>query len=168
MGKTPQNINNKNHKNSIINNSTIKHLKPKQNSKYHQGYINPAQLKKYYDSCRNEPVIYRSELELKFIQFCEGNPNIKKWASEPIAIPYFNKLASKERNYYPDYIIENEKGEKTIVEVKPDEQTHRPSENDSRWLKEQWITNVDKWTAAKKFADSNNMKFIIITEKFFK
>lgn len=161
-------IDNKNHKKSIIDNSTIKHLKPKKNSKYHQGCLDPKVLKKYYASMKNEPVIYRSGLELQFIQFCEGNPNILRWASEPIAIPYYNRLAKKERNYYPDYIIENNKGEKTIVEIKPDEQTHKPHENDSAWLKEQWIINIDKWQSAKKFAESNNMKFIIITEKFFK
>jgi hypothetical protein len=28
-----------------------------------------------------------------------------------------------------------------------------------------WITNVDKWTAAKKYCNEHNMKFIIVTEK---
>ena len=66
-----------------------------------------------------------------------------------------------------DYIIENYKGERTIVEIKPYDQTIKPSAMDSEWLKEAWITNVDKWNAAKKFAEDNNMKFIIVTEKFF-
>ena len=38
---------------------------------------------------------------------------------------------------------------------------------DTRWLKEQWIRNLDKWAAAKKFAEEHGMKFIIVTEKFF-
>lgn len=85
----------------------IKHLKPRKNSKYHQGMYDPNQLSKYYNSCKNEPVIYRSGLEQKFIRFCENSTSIAKWASEPIKIPYFNRLNKKQQNYYPDYIIEN-------------------------------------------------------------
>ena len=54
-----------------------------------------------------------------------------------------------------------------IVEVKPENQTVKPRPSDSIWLKQQWVKNVDKWTAAKKFAEIHNMKFIIATEKFF-
>ena len=106
-------------------------------------------------------------MELRFIEYCENNPKIVKWASEPIKIPYFNRLLQTERNYYPDYVIENEKGERTIVEIKPAKQTEKPEITDSRWEKEAWITNVDKWTAAKQFAVKNGLKFIIVTEKFF-
>lgn len=152
---------------SSVNNSFIKHLKPRKNGKYHQGTINPKQCKKYYDSCRDEPIIYRSGLEYQFIQYCENHKSILKWASEPIAIKYFSRLDQKEANYYPDYIIENKDGHKCIVEVKPYDQTIKPRDSDSRWLKEAWIKNLDKWTAAKKFAEANNMKFIIVTERFF-
>ena len=151
-----------------VDNSKIKGLKPSKKSRYHQGYVRREQCHKLFESTKNEPIIYRSGLELQFINFCENNPRIIKWASEPIQITYFNRIKQKEASYYPDYIIENYKGERTIVEIKPYNQTVKPSSVDSRWLKESWITNVDKWTAAKKFAEDNNMKFIIITEKFFK
>lgn len=153
-------------KNSI-NNHNIKKLKPHKNGKYHQGMIDPKVCKKYFDSCRSEPIIYRSGLEYQFIQYAENHPSIVKWASEPIAIRYFSRLDKKEANYYPDYIIENKDGHKCIVEVKPYDQTKKPREVDSRWLKEAWIRNCDKWAAAKKFADDHNMKFIIVTERFF-
>ena len=146
--------------------NNIKNIKPRKNSKYHQGYYqNPSN--KYFSSCKNDPIIYRSNLELQFIEFCEHNPKIKKWASEPIKIPYYSRLKDKEQNYYPDYIIENSNGEKIIVEIKPYNQTIKPSSLDNLWLKETWITNVDKWNAAKDFAEKHNAKFIIITEKFF-
>lgn len=151
----------------VVNNSQIKSLKPSKKSKYHQGYIRRDQCHKLFESTKDEPIIYRSGLELQFINFCESNPKILKWASEPIRITYFNRIKQREANYYPDYIIENYKGERTIVEIKPYNQTIKPSALDSRWLKEAWITNIDKWTAAKKFAEDNNMKFIIVTEKFF-
>lgn len=150
-----------------LDNHKIKNQKPSKKSKYHQGYIDPKCCTKLFNSVKDEPIIYRSGLELQFINFCENNPKITHWASEPIKIEYFNRMKDKISNYFPDYIIENYKGEKTIVEIKPFNQTIKPSPVDSLWLKEQWVQNVDKWTAAKQFAEENNMKFIIITEKFF-
>lgn len=146
--------------------SFIKHMKPK-SSYYNSCVINPKQCKKYIDACRNEPIICRSGLEQQFVLYCESNPQILRWASEPIKIPYICRLDGEKHDYYPDYIIENKKGNKVIVEVKPQNQTVKPKAEDSLWLKEQWIKNNDKWNAAKAFADKNNMKFIIVTEKFF-
>ena len=151
----------------ITDNSKIKKLTPKKNSKYHQGYIDKKMCKKLFSSTKNEPIIYRSGLELQFIQFCENNPKIKKWASEPITIRYVCRLDEKEHNYYPDYIIETDTGNHIIVEIKPYNQTVKPDVTDSMWLKEQWIRNTDKWNAANEFAHNHNAKFIIVTEKFF-
>ena len=145
----------------------IKRMKPKKNGFYKQGVIDPKRMKKYYSECMSDPIIYRSGLELQFITFCENSSSIVKWASEPIKIPYFSRLANKEQNYYPDYIIENADGKKCIVEVKPSNQIYKPDATDSAWSKENWIRNCDKWMAAKKFAEDRGMKFIIITEKFF-
>ena len=145
----------------------IKHQKPRKNSKFHQGVVDSHKLRKYFDSCKNEPVIYRSGLEYQFIQFCENSPTVAKWASEVLKIPYYSRLDGKECNYYPDYVIENSKGVRCVVELKPYNQTVKPDMTDSNWLKEQWIKNVDKWNAAKEFCDKNGLKFIIITEKFF-
>lgn len=145
----------------------IKHQKPRKNSKFHQGIVDPRRCHKYFASCKDEPIIFRSGLEYQFIQFCENSPTVAKWASEVLKIPYFSRLDNKECNYYPDYVIENSKGVRCVVELKPYSQTIKPDMTDSTWLKEQWIKNVDKWNAAKKFCDDNGLKFIIITEKFF-
>ena len=99
-------------------NNYIKHQGPRKNSKYHQGVVDPKKLRKYFDSCKNEPVIYRSGLEYQFIQFCENSPTVAKWASEVLKIPYYSHLDGKECNYYPDYVIENHKGVKCVVELK--------------------------------------------------
>lgn len=149
----------------------IKHLKPRKNSKYHQGYVDRTKCRKLYDSVKDEPIIYRSGLELQFINFCETNDKILKWSSEPISIKYYNRLKKKEANYYPDYVLEMKSKEgdvqHVIVEIKPYNQTKMPKETDSRWLKEMWVMNTDKWNAATKFAKDHNAKFIIVTEKFF-
>lgn len=145
----------------------IKNIKPQKNSRFHQGFVPVQYTKKLFQSVKGEPIIYRSGLELQFIQFCENNPKIKKWASEPIAIKYTCRLDEKEHDYYPDYVIETNDNNKIIVEIKPYCQTVKPGATDSRWLKESWIKNCDKWKAANDFAHKNNAKFIIITEKFF-
>lgn len=147
--------------------NNIKNMKPKKNGKYHQGYVPESLCKKLFRSCTNEPIIYRSSLEYQFILFCENSPKVKQWASEPIAIKYYNKLTNKEQNYYPDYVVELNDGTKIIVEIKPYSQTKKPSASDSRWLKEAWIVNTEKWKSAYEFAHKNNAKFIIVTEKFF-
>ena len=147
--------------------NNIKNFKPKKNSKYHQGFVPEKYCTKLFSSARTEPIIYRSGLEYQFIQFCENNPKVKKWASEPLAIKYYSRLDQKEANYYPDYILETQDGTHIIVEIKPYNQTIKPSAQDSRWLKEQWIKNCDKWKVANEFAHIHNSKFIVVTEKFF-
>ncbi len=150
-----------------MSDSFIKHLKPRKNGYYHQGVIDPKTLTKYANECKDEPVIYRSSLELQFVNYVENNPSVVKWASEPMKIPYFSRLDNKQQNYYPDYVLENKDGHKVIVEVKPYGQTKKPKPTDSAWLKQAWVKNCDKWAAAKAFADKHDMKFIIVTEKFF-
>ena len=91
----------------VTNNDFIKHLKPRKDSKFHQGVIDPTKLTKYFNGCKHEPVIYRSGLELDFIMYCENSNSVQKWASEPIKIPYFSRLDGKNCNYYPDYVIQD-------------------------------------------------------------
>lgn len=151
-----------------MGNEYIKKLKPRKNGRYHQGVIDPKHTKKYVCVVENQPIIYRSGLELQFIQYCENNINIKKWSSEPLEIKYFNRLKNKEARYFPDYLICDSNNNYVIVEIKPGNQCKKPDATDSQWLKEAWVTNMDKWTAAKKFAEERGMKFIIVTEEFFK
>lgn len=146
---------------------SIKHLKPRKDSHYHQGVINPADCKKYLESASGQPVIYRSGLELQFIKYCETTKSVKSWASECIKIPYYSRLDKKQANYYPDYIVESQDGRKTVVEIKPYGQTVKPRMTDSMWLKQAWIRNVDKWKAAKEWCKRHDMTFMVITEKFF-
>lgn len=146
-------------------NNFMKHVKPSKKSRYHQTIVDP---KKFSKCKEKEPVIARSGLEMKFIQYLENQSTIKGWVSEAIAIPYFSRLDNKQANYYPDFIIENIDGHKTIVEVKPYQQTKKPKPSDSIWLKQQWIKNTDKWKACLDFAKEHDMKFILVTENFFK
>jgi hypothetical protein len=118
--------------------------------------------------------VFRSGLELKFFRFCDANPNVVKWGSECVTVPYYDKVQQKNRTYYIDnYVVikEGDKLVKYLVEVKPSKQTKAPNPK-SRMKKSsllfeqaQFLTNTCKWDAAKEYASKIGAKFIIITEK---
>jgi hypothetical protein len=96
---------------------------------------------------------YRSSWELKFLQWCDQNPNIKKVISEGIKIPYID-IDNKKKNYYPDFVLLY-KNEKFLIEIKPNNQIMNE-------------TNQRKFQAAKKFANEKGLKFLILTENELK
>lgn len=153
---------------SITDNSYIKNYTPRKNSHYHQGIIKPTQCTKLFESCNKDNIIYRSGLELKFIKWCEMSSKVIRWGSEPICINYLSRTDNKIHRYYPDFMFEHESGTKYIVEIKPYAQTIKPKSSSSNWDKNAWVKNTDKWKATIEFCSKHkNIKFIIITEKFF-
>ena len=103
-------------------------------------------------------------------QFLDNNPNIFRWSSEEIYIPYIKPTDKKLHRYFPDYWVEykNRHGEivQEILEVKPNDQVHihlkkRPTQYD----KITYAINVAKWKAATEFCNSKGIKFRILTEK---
>lgn len=114
-------------------------------SRYHQGYFTPKHPEKCLTPKSN---IYRSGYELQFMLFCDNDPRILRWGSEPIAIPYKNPVSTlkyclknnlnpnnqqfwKTSNYNVDFWIEmkDKTGEgvrKIFIEIKPYAQTIPP------------------------------------------
>ena len=67
----------------------------------------------------------------------DENPNVTKWASEELAIPYMSPVDRKKHKYYPDFIVEmkNKEGvvETLMIEVKPKNKlNHQKSQNVKR------------------------------------
>lgn len=148
---------------------SIKNLKPQKNSRYTQGYINPNSCKKLFESQRGEPIIFRSSLERKFMEWCERCPEVKWWGSECVQVPYFDVRDGKNHTYNPDFFIEKVNGVRIAVEIKPYAQTQPPKypyRDDYQW--KTYRTNQLKWDAAIKFFNERGVKFCIITENFFK
>ena len=145
------------------------------NSRFIQGVYVPKNTDKYVGK---NPIIYRSSYELKFFRFCDDNPNVTRWASESVKSPYFHPFAKTNRMYYVDLNMVIKEGEiykKYLVEIKPEKQTHKPDFTNSKCRKstifyEQmtYVTNCAKWDAARAFASSHDMQFLIITEKDLK
>ena len=100
----------------------------------------------------------------------DRNPDIIYWASEELSIRYYNPLDKRYHRYYPDFIIRTKNGDKIMIEIKPYRQTKKPKTPKRKtraFMRESfmYIKNQAKWKAAQSYADDNNAKFKIITEK---
>lgn len=131
----------------------------------------PTHPEKYVGDVNN--IIARSSWEVKFLNWCDSNPNILKYSSEEIIIHYYSQVDQKMRRYFVDFaiMVKTKTGEikKYIVEVKPDYQTRPPEgKRKTKRLYEEtatYVVNTDKWAAATEWAKKCGMEFIILTEK---
>ena len=100
--------------------------------------------------------------------FCDNNPAIINWASEPFMIPYRNPFTGKNTIYVPDFFIvyvdKNSKQHAEVIEVKPKSQIsleHARSDRDRAAS----ILNAAKWAAAKAWCAQQGLLFRIVTEE---
>ena len=112
---------------------------------------------------------YMSSWELQFDRFLDGNPNILRWSSECVAIPYVKPTDGKIHRYYPDYWIEyiNKDGEviQELIEIKPKSQAGGKSVGRmTLYEKAQYAINLAKWESCKRFCDQRGIVFRILTE----
>ena len=114
-------------------------------------------------------VIYRSLWERHAFKWCDDNPNIIKWSSEEVVIPYLYEVDRKYHRYFMDLKITTKQGKTFLVEIKPDEQTRPPKggRKTKRYLTESltYIKNVNKWETAEEYAKDRGWEFVIWTEK---
>ena len=113
--------------------------------------------------------LYRSSWEFAFMKFCDENPNVAKWASESIRIPYKNPLTGKHTIYVPDFFIayadRNGKQRAELIEVKPENQTLRENVGKSKFNQAQYVQNMAKWEAARAWCKQKGLYFRVISEK---
>jgi hypothetical protein len=105
--------------------------------------------------------------------YCDNNPNILKWSSEEIIIPYRSPIDKRIHRYFPDFWIQikNSKDikEARLIEVKPKAQTQIPKKKTKvtrKYLKEIYTYGVNeaKWKAAEEYCKDRGWKFQILTE----
>jgi len=117
----------------------------KDNARTKQGYYRIKNRDKYI----GDPnlIIYRSSWEFAFCKWADASPSILRWSSEPIKIPYYDRVSKLEeckkhgldpnnpknwivKNYNTDFWIEIDKGgpkpERWFIEVKPKKDYVRP------------------------------------------
>lgn len=137
----------------------------------HKGYYKIINKHKYIGDWSN--IIFRSSWEQKFMYYCDTNPNIIKWASEEIHIPYISPIDNRVHKYYPDFFMEvrqhNNNIQKMLIEIKPKKQTRAPKNNKNKkqyiYEYKAWTVNEAKWKATLKFCEAKNWQFKILTEK---
>lgn len=152
---------------------SIKKVKPNWKSGFKQGYYKPKNKEKYIGS---GPIIYRSSWERKFCYWCDHNKDVIFWASEPLAVKYYNILDKKFHKYYPDFYIKMNKDnliEEYLVEIKPKAQLKKPKVPKRKTKKalqnykygmETYVRNLCKTDALNKLAESRNYKVMLLTE----
>lgn len=134
-------------------------------SKFYQGFYKILNKEKYRGDSNN--CIYRSAFEKRFMMWLDKSPNVLHWSSEEIIINYKNKLDNKSHRYFVDFYVEFLNNSKFIIELKYSKYTKPPKKTSKYYISEsyEFIKNTSKWSYAKEYADKNNMKFIILTEK---
>ena len=92
-------------------------------SKYRQGIFIPINQDKFLGT----KAVYRSGLELKFMRFCDNNPNVIKWGSENVIVPYISPLDGRAHKYYVDNFViikEGDQVKRYLIEIKPSKQAN--------------------------------------------
>lgn len=110
-----------------------------------QGYYRALNKEKYLGD--PELIIYRSSWEYAFAKWCDVSPSVVRWSSEPMKIPYYDRVSKLEecaklkldpnnpanwevKNYNTDFWFEITRGEgvteKIIVEIKPSYKLIKP------------------------------------------
>jgi hypothetical protein len=111
---------------------------------------------------------YRSSWEWSFMNFCDNNPHIMKWASEAIQIPYKDPLTGRQTVYVPDFFIQylDKKGRMLVelIEIKPASQTILERVGKNKYNQQQFVKNQAKWAAANIWCRQQGIKFRILNE----
>jgi TnsA endonuclease N terminal len=113
------------------------------------------------------PITYRSSWELRVMKVFDGHPYVLQWASEGIAIPYYNPVLERPANYFPDFLIKMQNVDgvvsSTMIEVKPASQAIVENAKSKR-DKLEWIVNMSKWKAAETWCAERGIAFKVMTE----
>jgi hypothetical protein len=136
----------------------------------YKGSFKPTNPSKYMGNPTQ--IVYRSMWERRFMKFCDTSPNVLRWSSEEVVIPYVSPIDKKPHRYFVDFLVEirTPEGIKTwLVEIKPKKQCCEPQKK-SRITRgyitevKTWITNKAKWEAAKRVSEAQGWEFKILTE----
>tara|TARA_A100000172_G_scaffold77485_1_gene61927 strand:- start:7 stop:354 length:348 start_codon:yes stop_codon:yes gene_type:complete len=109
--------------------------------------------------------------------YLDNHPEIIKWCSEEVIIPYKSPIDGRWHRYFPDFWVQKKDGTVIVIEVKPRAQTRPPDPRNKnktptgrvsrRFLNEvkTWGINEAKWKAAQEYCKDRKWQFKIMTEK---
>ncbi|QQG32187.1 head completion protein [Citrobacter phage CkP1] len=137
----------------------------------YSGRWKPKNISKYRGDVNK--ITYRSSWEKFFMGWLDNNPEVVQWNSEEVVIPYFSNADGKKRRYFMDFWAKFSTGQEFFFEVKPKKETQPPARPaklttaaKKRYMNEiyTYSVNTDKWKAALKVAEKNNVNFRLLTE----
>lgn len=138
--------------------------------RYYQGKFSPLNPHKYNGNPTT--IEYRSGWEMRFMSYLDKHPEILKWSSEEVVVPYRSPIDRKIHRYFVDFVYTNIRNETVMVEIKPLVQCSPPVLAEGKRMspshKKKIITyaiNESKWKAAKAYCADRGWKFMIMTEK---
>lgn len=133
--------------------------------RFSKDYYKIKNPEKYVGS---HPPIYRSSWEMTFMMFCDNNPSIQEWASEPVKIPYRDPLTGRQTVYVPDFLIvyldRNLKKHAELIEIKPANQMLKEKVGKNPYNQAQYVKNMAKWEAAGEWARQRGIRFRVVNE----
>ena len=137
----------------------------------YKGKYKPKNPKKYQGDPTD--IVYRSGWELSVMDWCDNTPEVVKWSSEGVVVPYLSPIDGRIHSYYVDFYMELNNGNKFLIEVKPEKQTKRPKKRKKttrKYIKEVFTYGINraKWEAANRWAQQRGIKFEVWTEKTLK
>ena len=116
-----------------------------------------------------DKVTYRSSWEKACFVWCDQNPNVKKWSSEEVVVPYKWDVDKRMHRYFVDLKITFTNGKTILVEIKPQKETAPPKRPDKskRYIGEAmtYVKNMNKWEAADSYAKDRGWEFQVWTEE---
>jgi len=118
-------------------------------------------------------VFFRSLWERQVFKWIDDNPQIKKWSSEEVVIPYRCQTDNRMHRYFIDVKMVMEDGKTYLVEIKPKSQAKKPDRTrrkTKKYLKEVLVyaKNESKWLAANEYCKDRGWKFLVWTEDHLK
>jgi hypothetical protein len=132
----------------------------------YKGRYKVQNIGKYHGDA--DKVVYRSLWELHTFKWMDHNPDVEKWNSEELVIPYTCKTDNRGHRYFPDILAKFKNGKVLLIEIKPHHQTVPPSgkTKTSRMLNETltYAKNISKWEAATKYCNERGWVFQIWDE----
>lgn len=112
---------------------------------------------------------YRSSWEWSFMNFCDTNDHVQKWASEAITIPYRDPLTNRNTIYLPDFFIQyvDKLGHlhNELIEIKPTTQQLLERVGKNKYNQAQFVKNQAKWAAASAYCKQHGLVFRVVNER---
>lgn len=115
-------------------------------------------------------VVFRSLWERSIFKWCDESTVIERWSSEEVVIPYLYEVDKRYHRYFMDLKITYTNGKTVLVEIKPEKETKPPQFKGRRtkqYINEgmTYVKNMNKWSAAQRYAADRGWGFEIWTEK---